>query len=153
MLSIDKYLLFTLFCVVAMVITSFPPKQKIFYDEAELVEQLLINMTEWTYVQQNVDGGFYIHFIEMNAILNLDELLHFFKLFSNKAVYFESNADPTHQPLEKDKVAIERFHQVGWNVTQASQNYGWTVERDEILAHYNLTEHVLRRPDFVQLGL
>ena len=88
----------------------------------------------------------------MNVILTTDDLIGFFKLFANKSVYFESDADPQHQPLEKDKAAIVALHNVGWNITHTSQNYGWTVERDEILGYYNLTEHVLRRSDYVQLG-
>ncbi|UJR11434.1 hypothetical protein I4U23_015614 [Adineta vaga] len=88
----------------------------------------------------------------MDDILSIDELVGFFKLFTNKSAYYESDADPHHQPLEKDKIAIDRLHSIGWNITYTSQNYGWTVERDEILGYYNLTEHVNRRPDFVQLG-
>ena len=140
-----------LLCMMAMLTISVATKQKIYYGEAELIHQLLTNTSEWTYVQQNADG-FYVNFIEMNVILSLEDLFGFFKLFTNKSVYFESDADPSHQPLERDKVAIETFHQVGWNITHTSQNYGWTVERDAILGYYNLTEHVLRRPDFVQLG-
>jgi len=126
-------------------------KQKVYYGEAELVHQLLTNTSQWTYVQENADG-FYVNFIEMYAILSPDELLGFFQLFKNKSAYFESDADPDHQPLERDKTAIEILHRVGWNISYTSQNYGWTVERDEILGYYNLTEHVPRRPDFVQLG-
>ena len=137
--------------VVAALATMAPGKQKIYYGEAELIGQLLTNISDWTYVQQNADG-FYVNFIEIDSILTIDELVGFFRLFANKSVYYESDADPSHQPLEKDKVAIEKFHQIGWNITHTSQNYGWTVERDEILAYFNLTEHVSRRPDFVQLG-
>jgi hypothetical protein len=140
-----------LFLVVSSIETGLATKQKIFYGEAELIQQLLTNADQWTYVRENADG-FYANFIEMDAILTPDDLSGFFKLFKNKSVYFESDADPQHQPLEKDKAAIVALHNVGWNITYTSQNYGWTVERDEILGYYNLTEHVLRRPDFVQIG-
>jgi hypothetical protein len=141
----------TLFCVCILISMGLAAKQKIYYGEAELVQQLLTNTSQWTYVQQNADG-YYANFIEMDVVLTPDDLLGFFKLFTNKSVYYESDADPSHQPLEKDKVAIDALHSAGWNITHTSQNYGWTVERDEILGYYNLTEHVLRRPDFVQLG-
>ncbi|CAF1592194.1 unnamed protein product, partial [Adineta steineri] len=124
---------------------------KIYYGEAELVQQLLTNNSQWTYVQENADG-FYVNFIEIDDILSVDDLAGFFKLFKNKSIYYESDADPDHQPLNKDKIAIDTFHSVGWNITQTSQNYGWTLERDEILGYYNLTEHIIRRPDFVQIG-
>lgn len=126
-------------------------KQKVFYGEAELVHQLLTNTSQWTYVQQNADG-FYVNFIEMYAIMTPEDLRGFFQLYQNKSAYFESDADPSHQPLERDKTAIVALHAAGWNITFTSQNYGWTVERDQILGYYNLTEHVTRRPDFVQLG-
>ncbi|CAF2717036.1 unnamed protein product [Rotaria sp. Silwood2] len=142
---------FTLLCIVALLSLSLATKQKIYYGEAELIRQLLTNTSEWTYVQKNADG-FYVNFIEMDVILSPDDLHGFFKLFTNKFVYYESDADPHHQPLDKDKASIETFHNVGWNIIYTSQNYGWTEERDEILGYYNLTEHVLRRPDFVQLG-
>ena len=126
-------------------------KQKIYYGEAELIHQLLTNTSQWTYVQQNADG-FYVNFIEIDVILTPDDLSGFFALFRNKSIYYESDANPDHQPLEKDKAAIDAFHKAGWNITCTSQNYGFTLERDEILGYYNLTEHVPRRPDFVQLG-
>jgi hypothetical protein len=144
-------LLLTLVCVAAQTSTSLSAKQEVYYGEAELVHQLLTDTSEWTYVQQNADG-FYVNFFEMRAILTPTELLGFFNLFKNKSAYFESDANPDHQPLEKDKTAIGILHSVGWNITHTSQNYGWTVERDLILGYYNLTEHVPRRPDYVQLG-
>jgi hypothetical protein len=80
------------------------------------------------------------------------ELLGFFHLFKNKSIYYETDADPHHQAINTDKAEIIIFHNGGWNITYTSQNYGWTVERDQILGYYNLTEKVPRRPDFVQLG-
>lgn len=144
-------LLLTFLCVFGLLGNTLAVKQKVFYGEAELVHQLLANNSQWTYVQQNADG-YYANFIEMDSILTPDDLAGFFKLFQNKSVYFESDADPDHQPLEKDRTAIEVLHSVGWNIIYTSQNYGWTVERDQILGFYNLTERVPRRPDFVQLG-
>jgi hypothetical protein len=129
-----------------MVLTA---KQKIYYGEAELVHQLLTNTSQWTYVQQNADG-YYVNFIEIDSILTHDDLLGFFKLFRNKFIYYESDA--VNQPLDKEKAAIDAFHNVGWNITYTSQNYGWTLQHDEILGYYNLTEHVIRRPDLVQVG-
>jgi hypothetical protein len=129
-----------------MVLTA---KQKIYYGEAELVHQLLTNTSQWTYVQQNADG-YYVNFIEIDSILTHDDLLGFFKLFRNKSIYYESDA--VSQSLDKEKAAIDAFHNVGWNITYTSQNYGWTLQHDEILGYYNLTEHVIRRPDLVQLG-
>ncbi|CAF1274672.1 unnamed protein product [Adineta steineri] len=146
-----SYIQLTIFYLIALFGISLTAKQKIYYGEAELVQQLLTNNSQWTYVQQNADG-FYVNFIEINDILSVDDLAGFFKLFKNKSIYYESDADPDHQPLNKDKIAIDTFHSVGWNITQTSQNYGWTLERDEILGYYNLTEHVIRRPDFVQVG-
>jgi hypothetical protein len=143
--------LLILFCVVALLRTSIAAKQQVFYGEAELVHQLLTNISDWTYVQENVDG-FYVNFIEMYAIMTPDDLLGFFNLYKNKSAYFESDANPDHQPLERDKTAIVALHKAGWNITHTSQNYGWTVERDQILGYYNLTEKIPRRPDFVQLG-
>ncbi|CAF1038289.1 unnamed protein product [Adineta ricciae] len=144
-------LLIVIYWTVTLFAASVSTNQRIYYGEAELVQQLLTNSSQWTYVQENVDG-FYVNFIEMDDILTVDELSDFFQLFKNKSAYYESDADPHHQPLEKDKTAIDVLHRVGWNITYTSQNYGWTVERDEILGYYNLTEHVRRRPDFVQLG-
>ena len=144
-------LLLILTSIVSFVSVNVAVKQKVFYGEAELVHQLLTNTSEWTYVQENVDG-FYVNFIEMYAIMTPEDLRGFFQLYKNKSAYFESDANPDHQPLERDKTAIVALHNAGWNITFTSQNYGWTVERDQILGYYNLTEHVTRRPDFVQLG-
>lgn len=143
--------LLALVCVAALHSLGLGAKQRIYYGEAELIHQLLTNTSQWTYVQQNADG-FYVNFIEIDVILKPDDLRGFFQLFSNKSVYYESDADPGHQTIEKDKAAIDAFHSAGWNITQTSLNYGWNVERDEILGYYNLTERVIRRPDFVQLG-
>ena len=126
-------------------------KPKIYYGQAHLLDQLLVNTSQWTYVQQNADG-YYFSFGQMIQNMSTYYLPRFFQLFKNKSIYFESDADPDHQPLARDKIDIGILHSIGWNITYTSQNYGWTVERDEILGYYNLTEHVPRRPDFVQLG-
>ena len=147
----DRRSLLILFSIVLILGSGQAGKQKVFYGEAELVHQLLTNTSQWTYVQENADG-FYVNFIEMYAIMTPEDLQGFFQLYKNKSAYFESDANPSHQPLERDKTAIAALHAAGWNITFTSQNYGWTVERDEILGYYNLTEHVIRRPDFVQLG-
>ena len=76
----------------------------------------------------------------------------FFWLFKNTVTSFESDANLDYQPLERDKLATVVFHSAGWNMSYSSQNYGWTVERDEIMGYYNLTKLLSRRPDFVQLG-
>ena len=143
--------LFIILCIAASLSTVCSKKQKIYYGQCEFTHELLANISQWSYVQENVDG-FYVNFIGIDVILSSDDLLAFFKLFANKSVYYESDSDPSHQPLEKDIAAIEKFHAADWNITYTSQNYGWTRERDQILGYYNLTEHVHRRPDFVQLG-
>lgn len=77
------------------------------------------NSSDWTYVRQNVDG-FYVNVIEIDFILTQNKLRSFFKLFTHASIYYERDADPSHQPLEKDKTAIEKFHQIGWNITHTS---------------------------------
>ena len=151
MLACSACPLLILFFIVVRLDANLAVKQKVFYGEAELVHQLLTNTSQWTYVQENADG-FYVNFIEMYAIMTPDDLLGFFNLYKNKSAYFESDADPDHQPLARDKTAIDALHKAGWNITHTSQNYGWTVERDQILGYYNLTEQIPRRPDYVQLG-
>jgi hypothetical protein len=145
------HLLSTVLLIAALLVVSVAAKQEIYYGEAELIHQLLDNPSEWTYVQKNVDG-FYVSFGQLIVNMSPDDLLGFFKLFTNKFIYYETDADPQHQALDTDKAEIVIFHNGGWNITYTSQNFGWTVERDEILGYYNLTEHVLRRPDFVQIG-
>jgi len=70
-----------------------------------------------------------VNFIEIDVILSPDDLRGFLKLFTNKSVYYESDADPHHQPLDKHKTAIETLHTVDWNITYTSQNYGWTLKK------------------------
>jgi hypothetical protein len=145
------HLLLTLLCVAAQTGKTLSAKQKIYYGQAHLLDQLLANTSEWIYVQQNADG-YYLSFGQLTHDMIDYYLPRFFKLFPNKTIYFESDVDPDHQPLERDKTDIGILHNVGWTIVYTSQNYGWTVERDQILGYYNLTEHVPRRPDFVQLG-
>jgi hypothetical protein len=147
----STHLLLALLCVAAQTGKSLSAKQGIYYGQAHLLDQLLVNTSQWSYVQQNADG-YYLSFGQLT-----DDMIHyylpkFFQLFQNKSVYFESDAKPDHQPLERDKTDIVLLHNLGWTIVYTSQNYGWTVERDQILGYYNLTEHVPRRPDFVQLG-
>lgn len=145
------HLVLIISCIFAQIEETLSIKQKIYYGQAHLLDELLTNISQWTYVQQNADG-FYFSFGQMTNNMSTYYLPQFYQLFNNKFVYFESDADPDHQPLERDKVDIGILHSVGWNIIYTSQNYGWTVERDQILGYYNLTEHVPRRPDFVQLG-
>lgn len=140
-----------LFYTLLLFDTSRTAKQKIYYGELDLFHQLLNYTSQWTYVQQNVDG-FYVNFLQLLVNMKPDDLRQFSKIFRNTLLYYESDADPKHQALDTDKAEIMIFHNASWNISYTSQNYGWTVERDQILAYYNLTEPVSRRPDFVQIG-
>ncbi len=151
MFSCSTCLLLTLFCVTALTGINLAAKQQVYYGEADLIHQLLNNTSQWTYVQENADG-FYVSFGQLIVSMSSADLLGFFKLFKNRSIYYETDADPHHQALDTDKAEIVIFHNGGWNITLTSQNFGWTVERDEILGYYNLTEHVGRRLDYVQLG-
>ncbi|CAF3931132.1 unnamed protein product, partial [Adineta steineri] len=51
-----SYVQLTIFYFTALFGISLTAKQKIYYGEAELVQQLLTNNSQWTYVQQNADG-------------------------------------------------------------------------------------------------
>jgi hypothetical protein len=121
----------TLLCVAVLAGINRAAKQEIYYGEDNFIPQLLNNTSKWTYVQENADG-LYVSFGQMTGTMSLADLLGFFRLFKNQSVYFESDANPDHQPLERDKTDIGIFHNIGWNITHTSQNYGWTVERDEI---------------------
>jgi hypothetical protein len=151
MLSCFVRLPLIIFCVAAVLDVGLAAKQKIYYGEADLIHQLLNNTSEWTYVQENADG-FYVSFGQLIINMSPDNLLGFFKLFTNKVIYYETDADRNHQALDTDKAEISIFHNGGWNITYTSQNFGFTEVRDEILGYYNLTEDVIRRPDFVQIG-
>lgn len=124
-------------------------KQKIYYGQAHLLDQLFVNTSQWAYVQENADG-YYFSFGQMVTNMSSYYLPHFFQLFKNKLIYFESDAE--HITVDREKVDILILHNIGWNISYTSQNYGWTVEHDEVLGYFNLTEDVPRRPDFVQLG-
>ncbi len=80
MLSCPTCLLLRLFCVVALLEKSLALKQKIYYGEADLIDQLLNDTSQWTYVQENVDG-FYVSFGQLIVNLSIAKLLGFFKLF------------------------------------------------------------------------
>jgi hypothetical protein len=141
-----------LFYVIALVSISRAAKQKIYYGEADLIHQLLNYTSQWTYVQENADG-FSVSFGQLIVNLSPADLLGFFKLFKNKFIYYETDADPHHQALDTDKAEIVIFHNGGWNITYTSQNFGWTVERDEILGYYNLLALDLTRMHNIERGL
>ena len=149
MFSCSVPLLFTVLCISIQIQQIFSAKQKIYYGQAHFLDQLFVNTSQWTYVQENADG-YYFSFGQMVTNMSSYYLPHFFQLFKNKSVYFESDAE--HITLDREKVDILILHNIGWNISYTSQNYGWTVEHDEVLGYFNLTEDVPRRPDFVQLG-
>ena len=149
MFSCSVPLLFTVLCISIQIQQIFSAKQKIYYGQAHFLDQLFVNTSQWTYVQENADG-YYFSFGQMVTNMSSYYLPHFFQLFKNKLVYFESDAE--HITLDREKVDILILHNIGWNISYTSQNYGWTVEHDEVLGYFNLTEDVPRRPDFVQLG-
>ena len=151
MLSCYAYVLLMFSCVALLFDATLAAKQKIYYGEADLIHQLLNNTSEWTYVQENADG-FYVGFGQLIINMSPDDLHGFFTLFKNKVIYYETDADPTHQALETDKAEIAIFHNGGWNITYTSQNFGWTQERDQILRYYNLTQDAPSPLDFVQIG-
>lgn len=52
--------------------TSRTAKQKIYYGELDLFHQLLNYTSQWTYVQQNVDG-FYVNFLQLLVNMKPDD--------------------------------------------------------------------------------
>jgi len=148
MFACSNFVITILLCIT---VSPAATKQKVFYGEAELVQQLLTNPTQWSYVQQNADG-FYVNFIQMDHMMTPADLKGFYNLYQSGAAYFESDCEADHQTGPQDKAAIDALHTAGFKIIYTSLNYGWSAERDQILGYYNLTEPISRRPDFTQLG-
>jgi hypothetical protein len=130
---------------------------EVYFGVADQWDDLISNPGEWKFVRANADG-FYVNFIELNwdkpARLKATA-----DLFAHKNGYLESDMGTGPDPIGKngetgdqtDQRLITIMHDAGFKITYTSLNYGWSRERADNLANYQLKGEPVRLC-FVQSG-
>lgn len=123
---------------------------EVYFGDSDNYQPLLDNPNDWQYVRQNIDG-IYLNFIDIgfNGYWTSDELTKLCNMVTNKNAYIESDMG---YGKGNEEAYIDKMQGAGFKVPYTSLNYGWALDRQNLLKTYNLLPGQSPRLCFVQQG-